>query len=268
MGRTFVLILIAAALGLGAAWIAYNRVSAPTPTAADNTTPVAVAAFDIAYGIPVEATQVKLVPWPKESVPAGAYTTVESAVGKLANVPIAQGEPLTDRRVVENLGGSALANLIEKDKRAMTVRVNDVIGVGGFLLPGNRVDVIATRNVTVSGNTRAETRTVLKNLKVLAVDQQSRTDEDTPVVVRAVTVEVNPKEAEVLTQATVEGTVQLVLRNPLDAVDTEVVQEEPPKRAPPRRSVSAAPAQPTTDPNTSAVTVIRGTAADTTRAQK
>lgn len=266
MRRTLVLILIALILGGAASWIAYNRVKVQTASTETNIAQVVVAAFDIEYGQTVAAEQVKLAAWPKDSVPEGAYTSVEAAVGKLASMAIVKGEPLTDRRVVENLGGSALANLIEPNKRAMTVRVNDVVGVGGFLLPGNRVDVIATRRGR--GDDRAETKTVLQNLKVLAVDQQARTEEDKPVVVRAVTVEVDPKEAEILTTATAEGTVQLVLRNPLDS--TEVAEEKPVEKPKPvvRRAAVKQPSSPQVDPNTAAVQIIRGTAADTSKAQK
>lgn len=265
MRRTLVLILIALVLGGAASWIAYKRVKVQAASAESHTTQVLVAAFDIDYGQTVAAEQVKLVPWPEDSVPEGAYTSVEAAVGKLASLAIVKGEPLTDRRVVENLGGSALANLIEPNKRAMTVRVNDVVGVGGFLLPGNRVDVIATR--TNRGDNRAETKTVLQNLKVLAVDQQARTEEDKPVVVRAVTVEVDPKEAEILTTATAEGTVQLVLRNPLDSTEVAEKPVEKPKEVV-RRVASKRPSEPQPEPNTSSVQIIRGTAADTSKAQK
>lgn len=269
MRRTSFLLLLAIIAGVAASWFAYQRVNRPTAAMAqDNTTGVVVAAFDIPLGSTIDAPKIRLAPWPKDSVPEGAFTTVESAIGKLASVDVIKGEPLTSRRIVDNLGGSALANLIEPNKRAMTVRVNDVIGVGGFLLPGNRVDVLATRTTRGSGGERAETRTLLTNLKVLAVDQQARTEEDQPVVVRAVTVEVDPKEAEQLTAATQEGTVQLVLRNPLDTDVPAVVEAAPAPKPVVRRTAAKKPEAPAADPNTASVTVIRGTASDTSKAQK
>jgi pilus assembly protein CpaB len=108
--------------------------------------------------------------------------------------------------------GSTLAAVIGEDKRAVTIRVNDVIGVAGFLLPGNKVDIINTRKIS---KTKARSTTVLKNIKVLAVDQTARTNDNKPVIVRAVTLEVTPKEAEKLMTAQSEGEVQLALRNPL-----------------------------------------------------
>lgn len=107
-------------------------------------------------------------------------------------------------RVAEHLGGSTLASLIAPEKRAISVRVDDVVGVGGFLLPGNRVDVLATRQSDGSSN-QAESTTILQNLRVLAVDQTAGTDKTQPVVVRAVTLEMSVKEAEVLVKAQSEG---------------------------------------------------------------
>jgi pilus assembly protein CpaB len=118
-------------------------------------------------------------------------------------------------RLSEHLGGSTLASLIAPDKRAISVRVDDVVGVGGFLLPGNRVDVLATKHADGSSN-NAVSRTILENLRVLAVDQTAGTDKTQPVVVRAVTLEMTAAEAETLVTAQTEGKLQLALRNPLN----------------------------------------------------
>lgn len=106
--------------------------------------------------------------------------------------------------------------MIATDKRAISVRVDDVVGVGGFLLPGNRVDVLATKRTDGSGN-NAVSKTILENLRVLAVDQTAGTDKTQPVVVRAVTLEMTTAEAETLVTAQTEGKLQLTLRNPLNA---------------------------------------------------
>src|ERR1700686_4217002 len=114
-------------------------------------------------------------------------------------------------------GESALAANIAKDKRAVTVRVDDVIGVAGFLLPGNRVDVVATRKDDRTSVIPSET--ILNNIKVLAVDQSAAANSNEPVVVRAVTLEVTPEEAETLLKGKAAGSIQLALRNPLDESD-------------------------------------------------
>jgi pilus assembly protein CpaB len=141
--------------------------------------------------------------------------------------------------------------------RAITVRVDDVIGVGGFLLPGNTVDILASRK----DNQRAVTETILKNIKVLAVDQTANANENEPVIVRAVTLEMTPAQAEVVVKARTEGTIQLTLRNP-EAF--EVVEPEPEAAPPPVRVVAAAP-RPRPVSRDTTVTVIRGTAVEQTK---
>jgi pilus assembly protein CpaB len=122
-----------------------------------------------------------------------------------------RGDVLRMERLAPIGEGSTLSVLLEPGMRAVTVRVNDVIGVAGFLLPGNRVDILFTEG--------SATRTVLKNLKVLAVDQTQHTDENRPKLVRAVTLEVNPEQAERLVNASSNGRIQLALRNPNDDRD-------------------------------------------------
>ena len=109
--------------------------------------------------------------------------------------------------------GSTLAALVDENMRAVTVRVDDVVGVTGFLLPGNTVDVLTSRK---RGQDRAIPETILRNIKVLAVDQTASAETNEPVIVRAVTLEMLPRQAEVLFQARTEGYIQLTLHNPLD----------------------------------------------------
>ena len=151
-------------------------------------------------------------------------------------------------RFVEQGDGSTLAALVDKNMRAVTVRVDDVIGVAGFLLPGNRVDVVAARK----DGRRAITDTILRNIEVLAVDQTASANDNEPVIVRAVTLEVTPDQAETLVKGREEGSIQLTLRNPLD--EEEVIEEE--VEAPKPKVVYR---RPPTRPQPSTVTIIRGT---------
>jgi pilus assembly protein CpaB len=178
---------------------------------------------------------------------------LEEVEGKVAKAEILRGEFLLEGRVTEHDEGSTLAALVEQKKRAITVRVDDVVGVAGFLLPGNNVDVLASR--LERGSRRAITETILTNIKVLAVDQTARTDDSDPVVVRAVTLEVSPKQAEILVARMEEGTIQLTLRNPLE----EIVAQEPAKPA-----VKRAPRvrRPPTD---TTIIVIKGTKVEKTK---
>ncbi|UVE17098.1 Flp pilus assembly protein CpaB [Pseudomonas sp. LS44] len=213
--RTLTLIALSLVLGLGAAWMANNWLSARLNASPDdNLQNVVVATVEIPFGQMVEAQQVTVVRMPKGTVPDDSFQTSEQVVGKIATFSMLRGDILRGARLAEHLGGSTLASLIEPSKRAVSVRVDDVVGVGGFLLPGNRVDVLATKQA--GGNSNAEAETILEDLRVLAVDQTASTDKTQPVVVRAVTLEMSPAEAEVLVKAMSEGRLQLALRNPLD----------------------------------------------------
>ena len=214
--RTLLLIGLSLILGLGAAFMANTWLSARLNAAPDdNLKNVVVATLEIPFGQMVEAQHVTLVRMPKDTVPDDAYDATEKVVGKIATFAMLRGDIVRGARLAEHLGGSTLASLIDKDKRAISVRVDDVVGVGGFLLPGNRVDVLATKKSGGSGN-NSEAETILEDLRVLAVDQTASTDKTQPVVVRAVTLEMTPEETEILVKAQSEGKLQLALRNPLD----------------------------------------------------
>ena len=158
---------------------------------------------------------------------------------RVAVQPIVAGEILMRERFAASEDGSTLAALVGEKMRAVTVRVDDVIGVGGFLLPGNRVDVLAARR---EANQRATAETILRDVKVLAVDQTAATEKNEPVIVRAVTLEVNPEQAEILVKAKEEGSIQLTLRNPLD--DEVFVEAKPPPAPAPVVRAAPAPAPP------------------------
>lgn len=247
--RAIVMFLFAVAFGTVAAyianrWIDQRMVSDTTETS--NTRPVVVAALAIPFGQQIDEAQVRVIQWPRDGVLEGSFESTDEVINKVANQRIMPGEVVLESRIVDHASGSTLSSLIAPNKRALTVRVNDVIGVAGFLLPGNHVDVIASQ----SKNNNTHTHTILRNLKVLAVDQSASADKEKPVVVRAVTLEVTPKQAERLVQATEEGSVQLALRNPKDLVV---------KKAPVKSKFVVKKKQ------VGAITIIRGTKVDITR---
>lgn len=250
--RAMIMVVIALGFALFAAalvnrWVE-SRISAEE---SDGGTPVAVAAREIPFGKAVEPVDVRMVNLPDEAVPSDAYRDIESITGKVANQRIYPGEALLKARVVEQLGGGVLAASISPKKRAVSVRVNDVVGVAGFLLPGSHVDVLATRRKRRD----AEAETILQNIRVLAVDQTASPDKNEPVIVRAVTLEMKPDQAESLVQATREGTIQLALRNPLD---DEVVKKASPHRQASEKGTSRRPWY-------FSVVLIKGTNVSTTR---
>ena len=259
--RTLTLIALSLILGLGAAWMANTWLSARLDASPDdNLQNVVVATVEISFGQMVEAQQVTLVRMPKDTVPEDAYNATDDVVGKIATFSMLRGDIVRGARLAEHLGGSTLASLIEPTKRAISVRVDDVVGVGGFLLPGNRVDVLATKQLNGNSN-NAEAKTILEDLRVLAVDQTASTDKTQPVVVRAVTLEMTPEQTEILVRGMTEGKLQLALRNPLDnqkkpAIVQPVALAQVPAPAPAPKPVVRA--KRVGGGESSGITVIRG----------
>ncbi len=243
------LIVLSLVLATGAAWVANQWVQARTAVPGvqrTRTTTVVVAAMDLPFGTKIEARHLNTIQMLPGSEPAGSYHALADVEGKVARAALLRGEILLEGRFADQGNGSTLAAVVEKDMRAVSVRVDDVVGVAGFLLPGNRVDVLGSRDLT---GHEAQTETILENVRVLAVDQTAATEKNEPVVVRAVTLEVTPPQAEVLVKWKEQGSIQLTLRNPLDEKVQPRVEKvaEAPKPAP-----KVAPRAPT-------VTVIRGT---------
>ena len=180
-------------------------------------TRVVVAARDLPTGHMVTLEDLEAVDWPSDNVPEGYYRQPGEVVGRGVINTIRRNEPLLAAKVADKAAGGGLPIAIPAGKRAVSVEVDDVIGVAGFVLPGTRVDVL----VTVMPNTqRSETTTriFLQNIQVLTADQsyQKSPSEEEPKVVTVVTLLVTPREAEALTLSATEGKIQLALRNLLD----------------------------------------------------
>jgi pilus assembly protein CpaB len=222
-------------------WLA-ARAAPATPTA---TSRILTAAMNLTVGTKIESRHVTTIEMIPGQEPAGTFHDFKDIDGKVTTVNVPAGQMLMAPMFAKE-GESALAAVVSKDKRAVTVRVDDVVGVAGFLLPGNRVDVVATHKDDRSSAYTSET--ILSNVKVLAVDQTTSTNSNEPVVVRAVTLEVTPGEAETLLKGKAAGSIQLALRNPLDESDA--------RRTPVAVKVLAKVHAPPKDP---AITVIRGT---------
>ncbi|CAE6722121.1 Flp pilus assembly protein CpaB [Paraburkholderia nemoris] len=221
--RAVTMLLIATLAGLTAVVFASRWMISQTSNA---TTKVVVAATDINLGQRIGPDFLKLTDWPSNSVPPGAYTDVQKLDGRVLKESLLHGEPIVDAKLtpVGTLGG--LSAVIGEGKRAITVRVNDVIGVAGFALPGNYVDIIVNtqKDNRDPGAQRDQniSKIVLEKILVLAVAQEVGRDETKPKVVDAVTLEVSPEQAEKIDLARSIGTLSLVLRNQIDpqAIDT------------------------------------------------
>lgn len=250
--RGVVLIFLSLLMAVGAAFVANRWVVArvmPDQEIAANSAQVVAAAMSIPFATKVEERHLKLVEMPEGLTPDGFFEEIQDVLGRVSTTNISRGEILVTERFRIHTTGSTLAALVSENMRAVTVRVDDVVGVAGFLLPGNTVDILASRKIR---NKRAITETILRNIKVLAVDQTASAESNEPVIVRAVTLEMKPKQAEVLFQARVEGSIQLTLRNPLEA------EPEPPP--PPKKRVVRRPVK--RSPGPTEVIVIRGTSVE------
>jgi pilus assembly protein CpaB len=213
--KAVALLFLAVLTGLAAAVYAARWVAQRGSIAS---TRVVVAAMDIELGSKVNPQMLTVADWPSESVPQGAFRDPKELQDRVVKASLLRGEALVERKLspVGTQGG--LSAVIAEGKRAMTVRVNDVIGVAGFALPGNYVDVMVN---TQQDHGRGETinqvsMTVLEHVLVLAVAQEAGRDETKPKVVSAVTLELAPEDAEKLDLARSVGTLSLVLRNQLD----------------------------------------------------
>ncbi|MGR5131299.1 Flp pilus assembly protein CpaB [Vibrio alfacsensis] len=228
-GQIFLLIVLSALFGLGAVFFAKqwidNQTQPTTEVEVVERFPVVVAAQEILPGTVIEEKHVTTRLLEKDWVDENQFSETELAIGRVASTTVFLNEILLEQRLSIPGEGATLAALIPEDKRAITIRVNDVIGVAGFLLPGNKVDVL---NTVKYGKNSANTSTVLKEIKVLAVDQTARTNDNKPVIVRAVTLEVSPKDAEKLLTAKSKGDIQLALRNP-HAIEQKVVRKYVPQ---------------------------------------
>ncbi len=216
------LIGIALVLGVGAAVAGYyglNRAAARTVDGQRaNLRDVVVCTTDLTFGTKLEPHMLKIAHFPKDAVPEGAYSRADSVVGQTIKIFMAAREPVTAIKLSSRGGG--LSMLVRPKMRAASIEVNQVSGVSGFVLPGDRVDVLIT--VDPRNNEDAVTRTLLQNIEVLAAGQKTQQQDNKPINVQAVTLLVDPSGAEVLAHAGHEGEISLVLRNPEDTDQVQI----------------------------------------------
>jgi pilus assembly protein CpaB len=201
------------------AFATYRYTQRPEPAKVDAiaTRPVVIAVTNLDLGASLRREDVRTIDWPAESVPAGAFNRVEDVIGRGLIQPVVQNEAILPNKLASKEGGAGLPPVIKPGYRALSGRVNDVIGVAGYVLPGTKVDVVATVNPTTQ-QTDVTSKIVLTNVEVLASGTKIErdTEQGKPIAVSVVTLLVNPAEAEKLTLASTEGKIQLALRNPLD----------------------------------------------------
>lgn len=223
ISRSIWMLIGASLSGLLAGYVALVYVSeepAPLEAATPSMT-IVVANRDLPAGAILRREDVEMVEWPGSAVPEGIAGTPGEVVGRGLIMEVHRNEPLMDAKLASKEAGGGLTITIPEGMRAVSVEVDEVVGVAGFVLPGTRVDVLAT---VMPGNDRAQTTTriILQNVRALAADQRYQQEvEGEPQYVTVVTLLVSPTEAEALTLASTEGRIQLALRNTLDGEEVE-----------------------------------------------
>ena len=221
--RFFVVLVGALLFGLLAAF-SVSRYLSSAQAYSKNLSRVAVAKVAIPVGTKIIPEQVMVVPFPKESTPDGAFDAPDKLVGRVAVVNIAPREPITEARLAPEGTAAGLSAVIPEGYRAMTVKVDDIVGISGFIMPGTLVDVVVVINPDEgAGRKDPISKIVLQNIKVLAngknIDQpENQRDANS---VKAVTLLVTPEQAEKLALAASEGRLQLVMRNSIDQGDEQ-----------------------------------------------
>ena len=216
--RIFAVFAIAILAGGGLAFATYNYMqNQPAPAATMQTQPVVIAAADLQLGAELKKEDLQVIAFPKGQAPEGAFSNPSEIVGRGLIVPIVKNEPILPAKLASKEAGSGLPPVIPEGMRAVSVRVNEVIGVAGYVLPGTRVDVVATQSPT-NNQTDMTSKVVLSNVQVLTAGTRMEQDAEKgkPVAVTVVTLLVNPEQSERIALASTEGKIQLALRNPLD----------------------------------------------------
>lgn len=214
----------------------FSRVSAAKPVEYRN---IVVAASRLPLGTRLQPEQLRLIPWSAGDVPLGMFSRAEDCVNRALITPLEENEPVLEAKLAPKEAGAGLPATIPEGMRALSVAVNDVVAVAGFVGPGTMVDVLVTGSLSSGGSGDSVTRTILENVRVLAAGQKIEQDKDgKPQTVPVITLLVTPEDAGKLTMASTQGRIQLALRN---TVDTKQVNPPPVLQATLFSATGAAP---------------------------
>lgn len=217
------MIVVSVIVGLVAVVMASQWINKQTNVSAQK---VVIAAVDVDLGSKLTPEMLRLIDWPSGSIPEGAIIDPQTLDGRVLKTSVLRGEAILESKLAPLGTKGGLSAVVMEGKRAMTVRVNDVIGVAGFALPGNYVDILVNTTEDAKANVKEKvdmsiSKIVLEHILVLAVAQEASRDDTKPKVVNAVTLEVTPEQAEKLDLARSVGTLSLVLRNQVDPKPVE-----------------------------------------------
>jgi len=272
MSKLGILLAIFLALlsGAGASVLAYNYLKNQPSEIVLELEPVVVASQDLTFGETLESENMSIVKYPKGSVPKGSYGVLDSLEGQVTKVFLKKNEPILDSKLSSKGGGLSL--LIDQDMRASSIQVDKVSGVSGFVLPGDKVDVILTVD-KYGKKGDAVAKTILQKVDVLAAGEKTEQKGDKVITVQAVTLLVTPEGAQTLALASQEGKLHLALRNPSDneilAVDaiskTGILAEKKKQEEPKVKTVyiTKEPEKKSEPPKPDSLVIIRGAAKKT-----
>jgi len=262
--NSILILAIAIVMGGIAAFMARNWLISRTQATAVSTTIVA-AAKQLPFGTPLTEDNVEEMPWAAKVVPEGSFLSKQDLLKDGRRVTLAtihQNEPILSAKITGPGQRASLSTLLDPDKRAITIRVDDVRGVAGFILPNDRVDVVLIRGASDGSGSR-QSDLLLQDAKVIAVDQIASQQKDNSVVAKAVTLEVTPYESQKISLATSVGSLSLILRKAGDSnvvadrrvteTDLSEAEPRPVPQAPPR----VQPAPPLPLPSGVTVNIIR-----------
>src|SRR6266567_6641100 len=191
----------------------FQKASLVKPTSTQN---LVVAAAPLPLGTRLDASNLRLIQWPANQQVAGMFSRIEDVANRAIVTPLAENEPVIEGKLAPKESGAGLSATIPEGMRGVSVAVNEVVGVAGFVIPGTMVDVLVTGRM-IAGGQGDITRTILENIRVLAAGQKVEQDrEGTPQTVAVITLLVTPDEASKLTMAATDGKIQLALRNTVD----------------------------------------------------
>jgi len=216
--RVFLVFVLAVTAGGALAFGTYNYMQhLPAKTTSMPTRPVVVAASDLDIGAELRREDIRIVDWPANALPANSISDPKDVVGRGLVLPVIENEPFLPMKLASKDAGAGLPPVIPPGLRAVSVRVNEVIGVAGYVLPGTRVDVVCTESPS-SQPQDATSKVILSNVQVLTAGTRMEQDQEKgkPQQVTVVTLLVYPEQSERLALASTEGKIQLALRNPLD----------------------------------------------------
>lgn len=266
-GIALLLVAMVLAIAAGGGVYVYLKTMSGSKSEKVNTTSVVVASKDMTFGTTLKDEHLRVVEFPKGSIPVGAYSTTDSVLNQTTKVFVVEGEPILASKLSAIGGG--LSVRVPPNMRAMSLNVNEVTGVSGFVLPGDRVDILVTVD-NAAGSGVAVTKTVLQDLEVLAAGAKTETRNNHHITVQTVTVLVDPEGAENLALGVHQGKVHLALRNPVDhelvaatSTDTRKVlgisasKKKTSRRVTPRRPTVTATKKAPVDVDKSEFTIIR-----------